>query len=345
MSACVARRIEDIELRVQRELAALPRDKPAVALPALLSDWTHDASWVAAVREMSSPQRRDWLARVGAAAFANDAGGYASYLRTLTGPLQYLWPADALEEIFSRHTQWLLANLSDSLDFFYGQFDELLNDVTIKGEEHLRSALAAGRGAIVFAAHQSHPGFAFFHAAWKELKISTVANLADRRPPNSTSFLNGLEKRVELLPTTPAAIRPMLARLKGGGCVAIYSDYLYPGTPGTLSALLGGPVLVASAAVSVALRTGAAVIPLSVARNWPPKDGGVEVRFLRPLQLAELDPRAPQSHEMAALLFGLTIEGLIRRNPSVWRLWAALRHRWRLGREAAQQATSSETAG
>ena len=75
------------------------------------------------------------------------------------------------------------------------------------------------------------------------------------------------------------------------GHVAIYSDYLYPGTPGTLSALLGGPVLVASAAVSVALRTGATVIPLSVARNWPPEGGGVEVRFFSPLPLADLDPR------------------------------------------------------
>ncbi len=339
MTRPVLRRNVDVERRVERDLAELPSTNRAHALPGLLYDWLRDETWVAAAMRIPSAERRAWLAGAGAAAFAHDWGGYASFLRKLTGPLEDLWPADALTEIFCRHTQWLLANVSDSLDFIHGQFDALWDDVTVTGEEHLRDAVAAGRGVMVLSAHQSHPAFGFFHPAWKDLGISTVANLGDRSAPHSATFLNGLQKRVELLPTTPAAIRPMLARLNGGGCVAIYGDYLYAGTPGTLSALLGGPVLVASAAVSVALRTGAAVIPLSVARNWPPEVGGVEVRIFPPLPLADLDPRAPHSHEMAALLFGLTIEGLIRRNPSVWRLWATLRHRWRLGREAAQQAT------
>lgn len=335
----VARPIVDVARRVERDLADLPSTNPANALPGLLYDWLRDETWAAAAMNIPSAERRAWLAGAGAAAFAHDWGGYASFLRKLTGPLEDVWPADALTEIFCRHTQWLLANLSDILDFRHGQPDALWDDVTVTGAEHLRDALAAGRGVMVLSAHQSHPGFGFFHPAWKELGISTVANLGDRGAPHSSMLLDGLRKRVELLPTTPAALRPMLARLSGGGCVAIYSDFLYPGTPGTVSALLGGPVLVASAAVSVALRTGAMVIPLSVARNWPPEDGGVEVRIFPPLPLADRDPRTPQSHELAALLFGLTIEGLIRRNPSVWRLWATLRHRWRLGQEASQQST------
>jgi lauroyl/myristoyl acyltransferase len=339
MTKPVAPPIVEVQRRVERDLAELPSTDPANALSGLLYDWLRDETWVAAALKIPSAERRTWLASAGEAAFANDWGGYASFLRKLTGPLEDLWPAEALVEILCRHTQWLLANVSDSLDFLHGQFDAHWDDVTVVGEEHLREAVAAGRGVMVLSAHQSHPGFGFFHPAWQELRISTVANLGDRRASHSATFLDGLRKRVELLPTTPAAIRPMLSRLRGGGCVAIYSDYLYPGTPGTLSALLGGPVLVASAAVSVALRTGATVIPLSVARNWPPGDGGVEVRFFSPLPLSELDPRAPHSHEMAALLFGLTVEGLIRRNPSVWRLWATLRHRWRLGREAVRQAT------
>lgn len=83
--------------------------------------------------------------------------------------------------------------------------------------------------------------------------------------------------------------------LSSGGCVAIYADYLYPGTPGTVSALFGGPVLISSAAVSVALRSGAAVIPVSVARGSPPGAGGVQVQIGTSLPLADLDSRDPAS--------------------------------------------------
>lgn len=141
-------------------------------------------------------------------------------------------------------------------------------------------------------------------------------------------LLDGLRDRVELLPTTAAALRPMLSRLAGGGCVAIYGDFLYPGTPGTLSALLGGPVFVSSAAVSVALRTRAPVIPVSVARRWPPEDGGVHVRIGAPLPLDDLDARDPAVRDSAAVRFGMAMECLIRCHPDVWRLWATLRYRW-----------------
>ena len=119
--------------------------------------------------KIPSTERRAWLASAGAAAFAHDWGGYASFLRKLTGPLEDLWPAEELMEIFCRHTQWLLANVSDSLDFLHGQFDAHWDDVTVVGEQHLRDAVAAGRGVMVLSAHQSHPGFGFFHPAWQEL--------------------------------------------------------------------------------------------------------------------------------------------------------------------------------
>jgi lauroyl/myristoyl acyltransferase len=150
-------------------------------------------------------------------------------------------------------------------------------------------------------------------------------------------LLDGLRERVELLPTTAAALRPMLARLATGGCVAIYADYLYPGTPGAVSALFGGPVMISSAAVSVALRSGAAVIPVSVARVSPPEGSGVQVQIGTALPLDDLDPRDPASREAAALRFGIAMECLIRRHPSVWRLWATLCHRWQCGEESLAQ--------
>jgi lauroyl/myristoyl acyltransferase len=318
----------DLDSRVERELAELSSDDATNALPCLLYEWLQDKTWIEAAVKIPSTERRAWLAAAGARAFDGDAGGYASFLRTTTASIDYIWTADELERILRRHTQDLLVNLSDMLDFRFGRLDAMLDQVTVSGAEHFQEVLATGRGVMALAVHQSHPAFGFFHSAWNHMAISAVANLGDRKATHSSMLLDGLRERVELLPTTAAALRPMLARLATGGCVAIYADYLYPGTPGTVSALFGGPVMISSAAVSVALRTGAAVIPVSVARVSPPDSGGVQVQIGTALPLYDLDPRDPESREAAALRFGIAMECLIRRHPSVWRLWATLLHRW-----------------
>jgi lauroyl/myristoyl acyltransferase len=327
----------NLDSRVERELADLSSDDPTNALPCLLYDWLRDKTWIEAAVQKPSIERRAWLAAVGGRAFDDDAGGYASFLRSTTAGLDYIWAVDELKGILRRHTQDLLVNLSDMLDFRFGQLDAMLDQVTVSGAEHFQEALATGRGVMALAVHQSHPAFGFFHPAWNDMAISAVANLGDRKATHSSMLLDGLRQRVELLPTTAAALRPMLTRLATGGCVAIYADYLYPGTPGTLSALFGGPVLISSAAVSVALRTGAAVIPVSIARVWPPETGGVRVQIGTALPLGDLDPRDPASRKAAALRFGIAMECLIRRHPSVWRLWAALPHRWQCGEESLAQ--------
>jgi lauroyl/myristoyl acyltransferase len=298
-------------------------------LPRLLYEWLSDESWVAAAGGIPSAERRALLIEAGAATFDNDWGGYASRLRGSTKSLDYIWAARDREQLLRRHTQELLVNLSDTLDFRHVTASELFDQVTILGDEHLHSALDAGRGVLLLSVHQSHPGFGFLHPAWRGIGVSTVANLGDRTAPQASLLLDGLRDRVEILPTTAAALRPMIARLARGECVAIYADFLYPGTPGIPSALLGGVVKIASAPVALALRTGAAVVPVLVARQESPESEGVLVEFGARLPLSELDPRDPAAQRAAALAFGIAMEGMIRRAPATWRLWGSLTSRWR----------------
>ncbi len=319
---------ERVDRRVRCDLANLSSADAMNALPRLLWNWLVDEDWLAASRAMPAVERRAWLAELGAAAFDSDCGGYASFLRANTQGLDHVWSDAELAEILRRHTQSLFVNLSDVVDFRYARDGHPWDNVTVAGETHLRKALDRGRGVIALSVHQSHPGFGFMHGAWKRLGLSAVANLGDRSAPHSSLLLDGLRDRVELLPTTAAALRPMLTRLSSGGCVAIYADFLYPGTPGILSTLLGGPILIASAAVSLALRTGAAVVPVTVARKWPLDDGEVRVQFGRPLPFDDMDSKSDAARSLAALMIGIAIECMIRRDPSVWRLWATLAVRW-----------------
>jgi KDO2-lipid IV(A) lauroyltransferase len=309
-------------------------------LARLLSKWGRDEAWLAAAARVPPAERRAWLASAGAEAFANDWGGYASFLRANTAGLDYIWPASESEEILRRHTQLLLVNLSDAIDFRTAARKHSSHDVILEGADHLRAAIAEGRGVLAVSAHQSHPGFGFFHPAWNELGISTVANLGALDAFHSSALLDGLGDRVELLPTTAAALRPMLARLSSGGCVAVYGDYVYPGTPGIVSTLFGGPALISSALVALASRSGAALVPLSVSREWPPEDGPVRVRICAPIPLGDLDARDPAARARAALRIGVATECLIRRDPSTWRLWASLHYQWRTATKALQRGAA-----
>jgi lauroyl/myristoyl acyltransferase len=335
-STHAARHAPSASRRIARDLALLSADDSVNGLPSLLRSWLQDESWVAAASRIPAVERRAWLAAEGAEAFDRNRGGYAAFLRDTTAGLGYVWTSERLGEILRRHTQWLFANLSDVLDFRSGCHATPWDQVIISGDEHLRAARDGGRGVIILSAHQNHPGFGFLHPSWSEIAVSTVANLGDPGAPHGSMLLDGLRDRVEILPITAAALRPMLSRLASGGCVAIYGDFLYEGTPGVLSALFGRLVLIASAAVALALRTGAAVLPMGVARRWPPESDTVDVHVGAPLPRADLDPRDPASREAAALRFGLAVELLIRRDPEVWRLWPSLPSRWHRAEQACQ---------
>jgi lauroyl/myristoyl acyltransferase len=87
-------------------------------------------------------------------------------------------------------------------------------------------------------------------------------------------------------------------------------------------------VLTSRAIVSLALRTGAAVLPFCITRQFPLEGDEVRLEIFPPLPLEpRRDPDDAYVQE-AAQLFGLATEYLIRRYPAQWRLWNSLEHRW-----------------
>ncbi len=321
--------------RLQRGVERLPTSDPANGLTCLLTDWLADAAWVEMARRVPPPDRRLLLAEVGAFVFDRDCGGYASHVRRSTQGLDYIWPPTTREALLRRHCEFLLATLSDILAF--GDAMETaaaLEEVELHGLEHVRTAQDAGRGLLFLSAHQSHPAFAFKHRQFDGMPISAVANLSRNSGDSLSMLLAGVSDRVRLLPVSPAAVRQMLQCLKSGEGVAIYADYLYPHSGGVTSCLFGRSVTISSSAVAIALRTGAAVIPVTVARRWPLGVGGVDVQFFAPLSLANIDPREDASVLRAAARFGVAVEALIRRFPAQWRLWATLEYRWAIAADA-----------
>lgn len=315
--------------RFRQDAAAVRSGDAINALPDLLLGWLRDRSFLKSLRAIPPARRRAALADLGAEAFDRDLGEYATGLRAVAAGLDYVWPPDQREEFFRRHCSLLFSNLSDILDFLEADSaEQLLKEVEFIGIEHLRDAEQDGAGVLVLSIHQSHPAFAFRHPIADGVGISAVAHEPGRGTTEQSKLLDGLRDRIELLPVSPAAIRPMLSRLRSNGCVAIYADFLYEGTPAIDSALFGRLLPIASGAVHLALRQKTPVLPVSVARLWPPDSGGVEVRLFPPIRWPP-SANSPAKADLLAVLFGLAMEGIIRRRPETWRLWATLLHRWR----------------
>jgi lauroyl/myristoyl acyltransferase len=319
----------DLHARCRHDVERLPISDPANGLNCLLVDWLADSEWVEAARRIPRRDRRQLLGELGASIFDQDRGGYASHLRNCTQGLDYVWPPASREDLLRRHCQFLLAGLSDTLSFKDpAETPAALDEVDLRGLDHLREAQDAFPGVLFLSVHQSHPAFGFKHRRFDGLPISGVANLRHDPGDSLSMLLMGVSDRVRLLPISPAAVRQMLTCLRSGESVAIYADYVYPQSGAATSCLFGRAVTISSSAVAIAVRTGAAVIPVAVARRWPLDAGGVDVRLFAPLSLADLDPRDDATVSRAAVRFGVAIEGLIRCYPAQWRLWGTLEHRW-----------------
>lgn len=314
--------------RFEQDVRNIREGDPINALPDVLLGWLRDSAFLETLRDIPSAERRAALAKLGVEAFERDLGEYASGLRGVASGLDYVWTPEAREEIFRRHCALLFANLSDIIDFLEPDAaQDVLKEVEYVGLEHLRDAQQDGVGVFVLSIHQSHPSFAFRHPTVNDVPVSAVAHEPGHGTQEQSKLLDGLRSRVELLPVSPAAIRPMLARLRSNGCVAIYADFLYDATPPITSALFGRILPIASGAVHLAVRNKTPVLPVSVARLWPPDSGGVEVKVFPPIRLPEV-PEGQSPAELLAIVFGITMEGMIRRRPENWRLWPTLLHRW-----------------
>lgn len=296
-----------------------------VDMPGLVGRWVSDPDWIRAARCVPAPQRRAVLAEMGRQTFRKDLGRYASELRWNTNGLDYVWPSEEREEILCGHAELLFASTSDALAFSDPQErEEALAEVDFTGQSHLNAALALGRGALLLGVYQSNPRFLVDHPALDGREIGIIRY--DSGTGASSSVLFGdAPLRARLLPASIAAVRPILDLLARGQIVALYNDYLFPGSAAVPSPLFGRAAPVSRAMLSIILKARPVVLPIAIARRLPASGRGVAVDVFPPLPL---DLEASALAE-AAQITGIATECLIRRYPSAWRLWNTLQLRWR----------------
>ena len=192
--------------------------------------------------------------------------------------------------------------------------------VDFEGEERVRTALAAGKGAIIFSGHF---GYWELQGLAHALVLPPMSVLAR---PLDNPYLH------RLLETTrratgnrviyrQGAIRRVLRALGANECVAILIDQHIQSSDAVRVDFFNRPVSTTAALATLALRTGAPLVP---AFALPLPNGRLKLVYEHPVEL----PSAGSGDPIRELTQRCTdvLEMYVRRHPELW-LW--MHRRWR----------------
>jgi KDO2-lipid IV(A) lauroyltransferase len=198
--------------------------------------------------------------------------------------------------------------------------DAMLSRVEFEGEERVVAAHAEGRGVLLFTGHF---GFWEINALVHALEIKPMAVLA--RPldnPLLHDLLESVRRRTgNSVIYRRGAIRRVLRALADNQAVALLIDQHIQSTDAVYVDFFNRPAATTSALASLALRTGAPVVPVFAL----PRPGG---RFRMIYEHAVAPPREDDPDAVRAFTQRCTdvLEMYVRRYPDLW-LW--MHRRWR----------------
>lgn len=263
--------------------------------------------------------------------------------RTL-GALDRRHVAIAVDNLRHAFPDWPAERLARTAHAVYAHFGRVLLDilwlhgrpredtlplVEVVGAEHVRAAVARGRGVVLVTGHIGNWEMHGLAHGWTFGPIAVVARPLDnpeldrRLCAFRTSGGNSVVYKQKALST-------ILKTLRGGGAVALLIDQNVQASDGIFVDYFGRAAATTTVAAAVALKTGAALLPC---RTELLPDGRYRATYDPPLALPSTGSR---TGDVAVLTQALTkrIEAWVRVQPDQW-LWIHRRWKTRPAAEAA----------
>lgn len=185
----------------------------------------------------------------------------------------------------------------------------------LKGEEIIQNALKRGRGVILLSAHLGNWEFGGTMMRLSKYPLAVVSLPHNSAPTNAlvNRFREGKGISVIELDASPFAAIPILKHLRNNGVVAMIGDKDFFGN-GKLTSFFGEQVRFPMGPVTIAMASGAALIPAFVLKQPDGKYFGVLENAI-PLENDGSREQAIQKNlEKIAAIF----ETYIRRYPDQW---------------------------
>ncbi|MFN0090391.1 MAG: phosphatidylinositol mannoside acyltransferase [Acidimicrobiales bacterium] len=215
---------------------------------------------------------------------------------------------------------------------------ELDDGLDYEGYEHILAARRAGRGVIVAAPHLG----AWERAAFWLTRIAGVpvtAVVEPLQPPELFDWFCSYRRRLgmEIVPLGPEAGGALLRALRDNRVVCLLCDRDLTGD-GVEVEFFGERTSVPAGPATLALRTGAAVLPTAVYFEGP----RCCARVGAPLPIVRSDRRLRADVVDASQAVTAALEGLIRRAPHQWHVMQPI---WPSDRAALEERRKQRAQG
>jgi KDO2-lipid IV(A) lauroyltransferase len=214
--------------------------------------------------------------------------------------------------------------------------EEILARVDVEGVDRVRKALEGGRGAIIFTGHF---GYWELHGLVHALLLPPMSLMA--RPldnPYLHAMLEAMRCRTgNQVIYRQGALRRVLRTLQANECIAMLIDQHIQGSDAVPVDFFNRPAATTAALATLALRTGAPLIP---AFALPLPGGRFRLVYEHPVE-----PPLPTSSDPVRELTQRAsdvLEMYVRRHPHLW-LW--MHRRWRDLPEAVDREPDLFPAG
>jgi KDO2-lipid IV(A) lauroyltransferase len=199
--------------------------------------------------------------------------------------------------------------------------------IALEGEEHLKQALAKGKGVIALSAH-----LGAFTLIGPRLAAAGYSFSVVVKHPNDERFARVMtDYRAQIGVNTISAkprqeaVRGILQALRKNGIVLVIADEFKSG--GVQVSFMGQQAAAPRGPASLALRTGAATLPMFAPRT---PDGSVQLQIGPEIELVRHED-VDASVGATTRLFTSHIEAAVRRFPDQWN-WLGFRRTDRVSR-------------
>ncbi len=283
-------------------------------------EWAAYRVGAATLRAIPAPVAQRLAERIAGRLF--DRGGTRARW-TLTN-LRLAFP-DRSEEELRRigrasyvHFAWNL------LDFARSELwteDEIRAHIRFEGIDHVHDALKRGRGALGLTPHLGNFEFAILGGPLYGMPTAAIA----RPMRNALLYRRVIAQRTRTGAVVIArrdAVRPILRALRDGRMVGFANDQYSRRSKGVLAPFFGYRCWTAAGIATIALRTGAPVLPGYVIREGPERH---VVRFEPPLELPRSGDLRRDIAEGTAVM-NAALERIIRAYPEQY-MWGHRRFR------------------
>jgi len=298
--------------------------------------WVLIRLFVAGVRRLDLPS----VVRVG-----RFAGWLSSYLLSLRKSVSLLNLDVAFGDgltrrrkcrIFRRAAGYAMTLGLETVRYCFEHSEALLNNVEISGLEHLAAARSAGRGVILAGGHVGL--FTLVAVRLSREGYPTWVIIRPAHDPRVSGLYREMLERLDAnwISDRPReqCVRECLARLRSNDILHVLIDQKPARGTGCVVPFFDMPTEMFPGVVSLALKTGAPVLPVTIHR------AGLTKHFIEigpPVEIIRSSPRARRENVAGNLARVVkTLEDAIRTYPEEW--WVISR-RWTVQQLAMRRHT------